>query len=205
MRRRIGWSAVAAGAVGTVALWAAARSGAQTGGPRAEPLRVAVVNMKQVSDTVKRTQDLRSVLEKHRGAKLDELRKKTDDLKNAQKDLTVLVKDSASWKEQNAKVMRLEVEARIVGDLSVKELQAENLEYTSRVYDSVLKEIDKYAKDHGIDLVLRTGESEVETPTLEDLYRKMAARVVLYAAPPIDISEDIRRAADKTYEAEGGK
>jgi Skp family chaperone for outer membrane proteins len=203
MRRRMGWTVMAAGVVGAAVLWAASRGGAQgTAAPTGRTLRVAVVNLKQASDTCKRYQDLRSLLEKHREQKLAALKQKRDELDKLQADLKAVVKDTPTWRDLMAQATRLEVEIRVLGDLSVKELQAENLEFTARIYDSLIAEIDRYAKANGIDLVLRVGESEAEAATLEDLYRKMAARVVLYSSGPIDMTDEVLRAADRTYDAE---
>ena len=159
------------------------------------------MNIKEVSDTCQRTQDLRSALEKQREAKVAAVRALREKIQRAREELQLLKKGKPAWRQQQAKLMRMEVEAEVLSKLSIKELQVQNLDYTSRVYESIINEIARYAKDHGIDLVLRVGAGESKARSLEELYQRMALRSVLYAAPALDITEDIRRAVDRSYEA----
>lgn len=183
-------------------VWAVRPGRAQVAGPDGKPVRVAVVNLMEVSETCKRTQDLRATLEKQGEEKLKAVRALRDRLKKAQDDLAVLVKGSPAWRKQNAEVLRLEVESRILGELSDRELRAENLQYTTEIYQSIVTAVEAYAKANRIDLVLRVGQEDIESSSLQELFRKTALQSVLYAAPALDITAEVRRAVDRAYESE---
>jgi len=203
--RRLGLVAVGAAAV--AAIWllgpgSPLRGQPVTRGPAGKALTVAVVNIKQVSDTCQRTQDLRAALEKQRGEKVDAVRALREKVQRAREDLKVLVKGSPAWRQQNAKVLRMRIETEVLSKLTVTELKAQNLDYTAQIDAAVLKAIARHAKAHGIDLVLRVGETDTTAKTLEELYQRMALRSVLYSRPALDITEAIRREVDRAYEAE---
>ena len=202
MRRRIGLTAVAAAALAAAVLWVARPGGAQVVSPRGKALRVAVVDIRQVSATCKQSLDSQAALEREREAKLKAVDSLREKLKKAKADLEVLRQGSRAWQEQNGKVLRLEVEARVLADLSVKELQAQNLDLTTEIYEAIIKAIDEFAKAKSIDVVFRKDASEINSKSMQELMQKTALRNVLYAAPALDITEDVRRAVDRAYETE---
>lgn len=206
--RRWGGLWVLVGVVLGLVVWLAAGIGVLRGGQTVplnvagKPLKIAVVDIRRVSEACRRTQDLRTALETQKRAKVEAIRALRQRINQAREDLKLLKKGKPAWKERKAQILRMEVEADVLSKLSLKELQDQNLEYTRQIYQAVLDEIARYAKEHDIDLVLRVGGDRLEARSLEELYRRMAMKSVLYAAPVLDITEEIRQAVDRAYLAE---
>ena len=75
---------------------------------------------------------------------------------------------------------------------------------SGEMYEEVLAVIGQVARERGLGLVLQTRRKKIDSTDSADLVRKIHAWTVLYAAPEIDITDEVLRRLNSAYRKRKG-
>lgn len=189
---KIRYAATAFGALLLLpAAWAQTGSAGSTARPAAEPpLKVAVVNSQIViSNTGDGKQAAAEIQTQFapRQAELENLNKQIEDLRTRLRNGATTLSD-----EEKARLAREGDQMTRALQRKQQDLQDDLTEAQREAYDRIgrkmLDVLERYAKDNSFSVVIDNGQTST----------------VLYAAPQVDITQDIIRLYDQTYPVKGG-
>jgi len=165
-------------------------------------LRIAIVDVDKVLKGYKKGND-----------RYDKIKKELEPFGNAIKQKAKFIREEQrrlAGDPRTDKVAYIKKKHRI--EVQLAELERDEKDYIKRrtekeieamieVWKDVVAAVGKYAKDNGIDLVIKQQVRDDHKPqTKSTFYRNVAARTVLYAAAHLDITEEITKQLNKAYE-----
>ncbi len=195
------------------ALLAAAAVTASAGeGPRA--LKIGVVDVDKVLREYKKSDDLYKKLGEDFKPLDEALKKKGEMIRAEQRRLADSDRDANSlelFKDRQALDLKV-AEFRTEEKKLLLEKNAAKLRAMNEVWGDMLKAVEKYAKDKGLDLVVKQQLRTDDARTDEAFYRNVAAATLLYYGEHLDCTDDVVKALNAAYErggsaapAKGGK
>jgi len=170
--------------------------------PPERPPRIAVVNVSEVFDAYKRTQDQNKkmkVLFESRKEALDkrgeEIKKREIQLKNdtrARSDIGYMA---------DAQKLSLDL-ARFKQDYEafLKEYEEFNFKNTQLILAEILEAVRRYSEKNGYDLVMQVGRLKVEGGSTAQLTSSFRDKAALYYSKSADITPAIIKVLDSAYE-----
>jgi Skp family chaperone for outer membrane proteins len=185
-----------------VSAWCYRTSMAQTA---AEPtvLKIAVVNVAKVLSECQANLD-REKQSKELDKKVnDELAKIKADADAMKEELESVLKIGS--KEYNDRLQewfnkRAMFKARQEGQKEI--FSAETQAWMESLYQKLLEEVAKIARQEGATLVLDKDDIAAKPEKIQDLYNIIRTRKVLYSAPTLDLTAKVLENMDRQYEQE---
>ena len=182
---------------------------ARPAGPAGErPLRIGAVNIVRVFDELEEKVDMNSdlrQLEEKRGVRLRELGDRARDLEEKAK---LLRPDSEEAKNNATLLEDASREFRSYRDATEDHLYNKLYDFTLGIYKKITDEVQAYAREAGLDMVLRTRDTEVgdldkdlrpRTRYME-LNRRIDAQGVLYHGPALDFTDVVIKRLNDKYQ-----
>ena len=192
-------------AVLAAALAAAAPAAPAGEGPRA--LKIAVVDVDKVLRDYKKSDDLYKQVGERFKPLEEALKQKADFIRAEQRRLASDPRDPESvelFKEKQAvqiKIAEFQGEERkFLSDRSAAEVKA-----MAEVWADLVAATGKYAKDKGLDLVLKQQLREEAAKSKDSFYRNVAGCTVLYHADFLDCTDELLKQLNSEYERGAGK
>ena len=188
------------------ALLTAATLGASAGeGPR--PLKIAVVDVDKVLRDYKKSDDLYKQTAERFKPLEEALKQKAEFIRAEQRRLASDPRDPESvelFKEKQAiqiKIAEFQAEDRkFLSDRNAAEVKA-----MSEVWTDLLAATAKYARDKGLDLVVKQQLREEPSKSKDSFYRNVAGCTVLYRADYLDCTDELLKQLNSEYERGAGK
>jgi len=188
------------------AAWAAAAPAAPAGeGPRA--LKIAVVDVDKVLRDYKKSDDLYKQTAERFKPLEEALKQKAEFIRAEQRRLASDPRDPESvelFKEKQAiqmKIAEFQAEDRkFLSDRNAAEVKA-----MSEVWTDLLAATAKYARDKGLDLVVKQQLREEPSKSKDSFYRNVAGCTVLYRADYLDCTDELLKQLNSEYERGAGK
>jgi Skp family chaperone for outer membrane proteins len=160
----------------------------------AKPVKIALVNLREIFQKNKLNEVFDQQMEQEKGAAMQEIdttQKTIDLLKSEMKAMTVGTKDYLS---------RMEKALSLQGTLQAKKeyyqqyMDSKQQRFTEDVYTKTKDIIADYAARNGIDIVMVKDEIQFPSASPNDLMLALSTRKVLYSAPEMDITAPILEA-----------
>ncbi len=177
-------------------------TGAQAqAGTKKYALRIVLVDVDKVLQEYKKGNDLYEQIREALEPQLKSLRQKAQTIGEEQRRLVADPRtDPVEFlsKKQNLELKMAQIkrdEKAFIAKKTEKEIEA-----MMEVWNDAIAAVSKYAKENGIDLVLKQ-QVRTSKPRLKaTFYRNVAARTVLYAAAHLDITDKIVKQLNSDYE-----
>ena len=195
MSRRLTIAGLACAAALAGSALAAAGEGA------AAPPRVAIVDVEKVLTDYKKSGDIYKDIEKE-----------LEPLANAIKQKAKYIREEQQRIASDPRADKIELLRRKQKiEMDMAELDKEEKEFGDRraelevkaledVWDDLVAAVAKYAKDNGLDLVIKQQVSTSKTRSSTTVRMRIAAQTVIYAAAQLDITEAILKQMNTDYE-----
>jgi Skp family chaperone for outer membrane proteins len=170
-------------------------------GTKKRSLRIVLVDVDKVLQEYKKGNDCYAQIRKELEPLIRSLREQARDindekrrlLANPRTDPVEFLKKKQALELKLAKIKR--DEKTFLDKKTKKEIEA-----MMEVWNDAIAAVSKYAKENGIDLVLKQ-QVRTSKPRLKaTFYRNVAARTVLYAAAHLDITDKIVKQLNADYE-----
>lgn len=193
MRRRIAVSGVLLSAVFGLCAVASAGEG--------RALRVALVDVDQVLREYKKAEDRYEQIRKKFEPLATRIKQKAKYINDEKRRLDADPrKDPVAYLKKKQKLQLLVAELRGDEKEYITKRTYEEITAMMEVWNDVIAAVAKYAKDNGLDMVLKQQIRSTRPKTKSTFYRSVAARTVLYSAARLDISEAIVKQLNTDYE-----
>lgn len=173
----------------------------------AQATKIAVVNPNKVFTSMKEREDVLRRIEGDVRALVEGAKEKEKSAASLKAELENLKPDSPQYVEKRQQLTRASVSAKMENQFA--KMQADSIETSSMLalYEKIADAAEQVAKEKGIDLVLLQVNPELpaggEGLNINQLRELLIRRSVLYAAPNVDISEDVIARLNANYA--GGK
>ncbi len=168
---------------------------------RKRSLRVALVDVDKVLQEYKKGNDRYDQIRKELEPLINTIRQKAQAIRDEQRRLvqdprTDKVKFLKKKQELALKIAEMERDEKLfLAKKTEKEIDA-----MMEVWNDVIAAVAKYAKENGIDLVIKQQVRSKKPSRKDSFYRNVRARTVLYAAARLDITEQIAKQLNTEYE-----
>ena len=200
------WPSVACLAV-VATLWLGRADSHAQNRPAAAARPVGVVDIEKLFNQFKQTQDLDAILQERGQALAAEGKQKQATLNQAQAGLDAFHPNSPEGIRQQHKIVRLDLELRAFFAILKQDTDRERLNWTANTYTKLIAAVQVVAARHNIDVVLGTSEppKQLQGRDLASLRREIILRPVVWHAPQIDLTDEVLAAANRQYQAAGGR
>jgi len=182
----------------TVAMLSGSRASAAG---RKRSVRIALVDVDRVLQEYKKGNDRYEQIRKELEPRLNTIRQKAQAIRDEQRRLAASVpKDKVKFlkKTQELKLRIAELERD--EKLFLAKKTAKEIDAMMEVWNDVIAAVSKYAKENGIDMVLKQQVRSNKPKRKETFYRNVRARTVLYCAAHLDITEKLITQLNTGYE-----
>lgn len=188
---------------GCAALLLAALAAAAEEKPRA--LKVGVVDVDRLFREYKRNDDETKRLEDRYKALFEDLSKKEEALREAERRLATEAGESTNIellkKRQELQLKHAELQAE---ERRVRaEAAAERVKALNALWSDVLSAAAKFGRDRGYDLIVKQQIDPDMPKSAEDFARNVARRTVLYQAASMDCTNDLLKSLNAEYDRGG--
>lgn len=192
--KRIHWSVLL-----SVAVLAAFVIGAN--GLGAKPTRVGVCEIRRLLVEYQRFADLRQALETQDKNLAEEMKKRTDVIVELGKQMSELKKGSPDHQKLEELSWQKTFEARAFQDVQKGRLERQQHQGLLACYADIVREIEAYAKDSGIDVVYSTRDVNVEEAmNVKELESVIASKYILYRAAELDVTDAVIARLNAAYQ-----
>ncbi len=157
-------------------------------------LRIAVVDFQRVFMSYEKRGELQKALDARKEKMNKELAAIEKELKAKQSDLDVLQPGTKEYTEVQGKVIELETLLEVTKRRFQFQLEQEQRGHMQRLLSDLDKQLQAYAKEHGIDLILSRYISDPR------LARPLF--IALYSKPELDITDEIIKRLNSEYQKE---
>jgi Skp family chaperone for outer membrane proteins len=170
----------------------------------APPTKVATVNPAKVFQQLQETNDLKAAMENKRKTLEAQEFEKRQKIKDLQALRDQLKPDAPQYNDRNRDLLNATIEFQVWGQMMQAEVQREQKTQMKHLFDKITAAVQEVATTKGIDLVIAEQRPEIENIdqlNVEQLRALINSRNVLFAAPQIDLSNDVIAAMDAKYKA----
>ncbi len=183
------------------ALCLGAAAAAGEAGAKRRALRIALVDVDKVLREYKRGNDRYDQIKKKFEPMATRIKQK---IKYVAEERRLLAanprRESIAYLKQKQKLQLMIAELQRAEKEYVTKRTQEEVAAMMEVWNDLVAAVAKYAKDSGLDLVLKQQVRSSTPKTKSTFYRNVAARTVLYAAARLDITEAIVKQLNIDYE-----
>jgi outer membrane protein len=165
--------------------------------------KIGVVNTARIFNEMQETKDLQAKLQQDRDRLADEERQKRGHLQALRESRDQLKPESPQFQERNQELLKASVEFEVWGRMMQANVQRQQKQQISRLFDKIEDAVQEVARSKGLDLVI--AQQAVELPpdleqiNVEQLKAIINQRNVLYAADGLDISNEVITRLDAKY------
>lgn len=172
--------------------------GQNAAGPR--PTSIAVVDVQKVFNSLDEQSAIQADITR-RGEKFQsESNDRAKEVRNLEQDLSILAPDSEAYRQADEKRQQKAIELEVWQKLKLQQLEREMAIQTEHLYRKITQAVDRLAKKQGYDLVLYKDETEpVRAKTQREVKVLINMRKVLYAAPELDVTDQITQALNNEF------
>jgi Skp family chaperone for outer membrane proteins len=157
----------------------------------AKPLKIALVNLREIFQKNKFNEAFDAQMEQEKGKAMQEMdiaSKTIDTLKAQMKAMSV---GSADYLDRMSKALEQQGALQAKKEYYQQYMDAKQQRFTEDVYTKTKEIIADYSAKNGIDLVLVKDEIQFPSASPNDLMLALSTRKVLYSAPEMDITAAI--------------
>lgn len=193
MRTHRSWLAAAAFAAGAAAFGLIPAGMTQEARP--EPLRIGVVNLKQVVTESGREKDFQIRLGRERKAEEAEIRKIEERMEALMKQIQALVAAGNApllLEDKRRELVQLDALRKYRATEWNAEVERRIETHTAGLFNDLGRTIDEVAREAGYDLVMRIETGPIEAGGGVPVNDRIAQRLVLYANPALDITKQVQ-------------
>jgi len=192
MQRKLSFAfCVAVASAGVI--WAAGSlNGSKAGAKevkRPQPLRIAVVDMGKIFKGSRKFNAMRAKLKKQVGRSKKKLDRMANELKQLQKELKGFKPGSDEFEAAQKSIIERSAKLQAARKSIQRELRRKEADIFLEVYNEIRREIAQYAKEKGVQLVIRHHQNDIDPSTPEKVAKGMGRQVVFQDG--LDITEDI--------------
>ena len=186
------------------ALLIASVTAASTGRCRAAEtsLRVAYVDVDRVLRDYKKGDDLYKQIEKDFEPQRKALEQKTKFIQEEQHRMTTdpRMRDKVEYLRKKQQIELKVAELKMDEQKYVKERTEKELGAMMNVWNDLTEAIAKYAKENGLDLVVKQQVLSEQVSSKAVFHRRVGSQTLLYAAKRLDITEALIKQMNTAYE-----
>jgi Skp family chaperone for outer membrane proteins len=194
---------VAAGLLVVVAAMVA-RNESQAQGIPADVSKLAVVDMTRLFNECQQIKDLNDYLQKRD----EQLRAKRQSARDAvtqkEAELEAFARGSKEYLERFKQWVQLQIDYGTMLRLQQRQNLRDQMRWTRKTYNEIVQAVQEVAKARNLALVLYRDEMDLRTNDIQELERRLRGRKVIYAAEPLDITQEILDRINRDYKAGGG-
>jgi Skp family chaperone for outer membrane proteins len=194
---------VAAGLLVVVAAMVA-RNESQAQGIPVDVSKLAVVDMTRLFNECQQIKDLNDYLQKRD----EQLRAKRQSARDAvtqkEAELEAFARGSKEYLERFKQWVQLQIDYGTMLRLQQRQNLRDQMRWTRKTYNEIVQAVQEVAKARNLALVLYRDEMDLRTNDIQELERRLRGRKVIYAAEPLDITQEILDRINRDYKAGGG-
>jgi len=172
----------------------------------AEPTKIAVVDARTVFSDMQETQDFKKKMDDQVRQFKADMDRRGQEL-NAKKSALDLIKpDSAQYQQLSKDYFAAALEMKNWQDMSNMELEHTQKVQMKALFDKIEAGAAELAAQRGYDLVLASQHSDIdpEKMNIAEVQARLSQRNVLYAAPRVDLTNDLLALLDARYKNAAG-
>jgi Skp family chaperone for outer membrane proteins len=155
------------------------------------PLRVAVVNVREIFNQYRAAIEFENSLEVEKTKMQSEIDKIEDEMKKIMAEVKQLDKESPVWRQRSLQLLQLDAERKFVRDEWSEKVTRRLNKNTAAMYNKIRDEIDAYATEQGLDLVMKVETKKLELQSDESANSRINRRNVLSWKDSLDITKPI--------------
>lgn len=178
-----------------------AQDAADTAVPTAP--RVAVCDVALAFEQYNRAKDLGRQMETRQSEMAAEDERRVAAITRANGNLEALAVQSPEYQRAQDEYQRLVLEHQVWRQFEQARLVREHRLLTEQMYSEILRVIEEYARENGLDLVLYRDIVDLQSETTAELQLKMTQRKVLYNSSAMDITDAVIRRLNAQYASSG--
>ena len=172
-----------------------------------EPTRVATANTGQIFNQIRETKDLQQKMDEQRKQLAQQEQAKRAAVNAIQEARNQFKPESQQYQEKNAELMRAAIEFETWGRVNQADMTRAQKQQMKTLFDKIEAAVGEVAKQRGFDLVIADQRGEInnlEQLNPDQLRVLLNQRIVLFAGPKADITNDVIAHMDKNYAAPAG-
>lgn len=193
MRIHRTWWLAAAFTAGAVALGRVPSGLTEESKP--EPLKIGVVNLRQVFTESRRAKDFEIRLRGEQKTEEAEIARLEERMQKLMKEIEDLVKDGTKpeiLKDKRRELIQIDALRRFRADDWNLEVKRGIESHTATLFNDVTDTINTFGREHGYDLIMKIETGPIAPSPDEPVNDRIARRMVLYANPALDITKEIQ-------------
>jgi Skp family chaperone for outer membrane proteins len=198
------WMIGAAAGLLVVVAAMVARNESQAQGIPVDVSKLAVVDMTRLFNECQQIKDLNDYLQKRD----EQLRAKRQSARDAvaqkEAELEAFARGSKEYLERFKQWVQLQIDYGTMVRLQQRQNLREQMHWTRKTYNEIVQAVQEVAKARNLALVLYRDEMDLATDNIQELERRLRGRKVIYAAEPLDITQEILDKINRDYKAGGG-
>jgi Skp family chaperone for outer membrane proteins len=168
--------------------------------PKPRSISAAVVDLQKVFNSLEEKKSVEAEIVRRKEANDRTEQERAQEVRALQADLGVLAPDTDAFKQTQAKAEQKAIELEVWARLEKAKLEREAAIQMEGLYLKVLAAIKKKAERDGIDLVLYKDPTEsARGRNQQEVATTIQLRKVLYAAPELDITDQITQMLNNEY------
>lgn len=182
---------------------------AQAPAPAPVPQKIGYVDLERAFNSYDKTKERNKEIKEQVDKKTAELEAKQKRLQDLQKDLEagMYAPDSPAFKEKQEEFLKLKVEAQLIQERAMQELQRLNVKWTYELYKDVEAAVKEIGQKEGYTLILAKDGVEPDIKNFQNvaqLLDNLRVRKVIWADGSNDVTDKVialvngRWAVDKT-------
>jgi Skp family chaperone for outer membrane proteins len=175
---------------------------AQSAPAPAAPTRVACIDVVKVYNEYQRQIDLTTEMSDVDKRLKDENEAHVKQIQTLQDAIAVMDPKDPTFRDQQEKLLKLQISYKNWTDMMQAYVRRELSMWTGRMYQEIMEQTEKAAKDRGYDLVLYYDGPFQELPDNPDAVREQIRnRKTLYVAPQLDVTTAVLEQLNAKYKA----
>ncbi len=155
------------------------------------PLKVAVVNVREIFSQYNAAIEFENSLEAEKTKMQTEIDRIEGEMKKIIAEVEQLDKESPVWRRRSLQLVQLDSERKFLKDEWQAKVTRRLNRNTAAMYNKIRDEIDAYAVEQGIDLVLKIETKKLELDSSESANSRINRRNVLSWKDSLDITKAI--------------
>jgi Skp family chaperone for outer membrane proteins len=168
-------------------------------------LKIGYADLTRVLDQYERRFDLEAKLKNIQATLSDQDRSRIQAISKIEQEMGQLAMGSPERLDMDQKYRESIAETEQFRRQSHEKLNQEYVTMLQCLFQDVLAEVDVLAKERDLDFVIKDQSSDEQPLTRPEVILQLSQRVVLYAKPEYDLSEEIIKRLNEKYVTEDEK
>ena len=171
-------------------------------GLKTGPTKTAVCDIRKLVVEYQRFMDLTDQVKNMQDEARAEMERRESEIKAIMDQRKELKRGSPDDKKLQDLVWQKSVEVRAYGEIQKGRLEMLQMEGLRGCYDDLLREIESYSMEAGLDMVFSMREIKIEEATnTQDLEALIATRYILYSNAQVDVTSEVLKRLNDRYAA----